>query len=115
MKEESANGTPSGTTIRIKGYNSNRREKFTNEILRDYIQWFTKIASFESHFDGGKQRSLELRLKGLNSKEHESLAFGHPFPEESESIDKLFDKYLVDAPHHYCKRILRSGQLPEPS
>lgn len=112
VKEQPADGQPNGTTIRIKGYNSNRREKFTHEILKDYIQWFTKLGSFESHFNGSKGRSFDLRLKGLNTKEHEPLPFGHPFPEESENIDKLFDKYLVDAPHYYCKRILRSGQLP---
>jgi hypothetical protein len=112
VKEHPANGKPTGTTIRIKGYNNNRREKFTHEILKDYIQWFTKLGSFESYFNGNKHGSLSLKLKGLNTKEHEPITFGHPFPDESENIDQLFDKYLVDAPHHYCKQILKSGQLP---
>src|SRR5258708_4564512 len=112
VEEHLADGEPSGTIISIKGYNNNRREKFTHEILKDYIQWFTKLASFESCFEASRHSKFTLRLKGLNVKESETLPFGHPLPDESESIGKLFDNYLVEAPHYFCKRILRSGQLP---
>lgn len=100
-----------GTQIVIKGYNNNRREKFTHEILADYVRWFTKIASFEKLFKSTTP-DFELLLKGLNRQEPESIIFGHPFPSESPNINKLFDDYLVDAPKYFCKRILKSGQLP---
>lgn len=112
VEEESAPSEPNGTKISIKGYNNNRREKFTHEILKDYIQWFSKLGSFETQFKHTQYEGFLVQLKGLNRKEPETLPFGHLFPPESESIDKLFDKYLVDAPHYFCKRIQRSGQLP---
>src|SRR5580700_850576 len=112
VEEESASSEPNGTKITIKGYNNNRREKFTHEILKDYIQWFSKHGSFETQFEHTQHKGFVVELKGLNRKESETLPFGHPFPEESASIDKLFDKYLVDAPYYFCKRIKRAGQLP---
>ena len=53
-----------------------------------------------------------MSLKGLNRKEPEQIIRGHPFPRESEDINSLFETYLVNAPNYYCKRIKRSGQLP---
>jgi DNA topoisomerase VI subunit B len=93
VEEEESPTEPSGTTILIKGYNNNRREKFTHEILKDYIQWSTKLAAFELHFDHMQQRDFTVSLKGLNRKEPEVLPFGHPFPAESDSIEKLFDRH----------------------
>jgi len=80
VEEEAASGEPSGTTISIKGYNNNRREKFTHEILKDYIQWFSKLGSFETQFKHTQHETFVVWLKGLNRKEQEALAFGHPFP-----------------------------------
>jgi len=111
VQENDTPNKPSGTVIRIKGYNNNRREQFTQELLKDYILWFTKFGSFESIFGIDTYKDAKLYIKGLNKPAPELLPFGHFFPEDSESISKLFDKHLVDAPDFYCKRIVKSGQL----
>lgn len=100
-----------GTEIKIKGYNSNRREKFTHEELKDYILWFTKVGSIERFFDNEDNLDVKIVLKGLNRKIPETLDFGHPFPDESLPVHKLFDEHLVSAPDHYCKRFVKKGQL----
>jgi hypothetical protein len=100
-----------GTLIKIKGYNSNRRDRFTHEELKDYIQWFTKHGSVELFFDVEVNRDVKIFLKGLGRKTFEVLNFGHPFPSESRSVNKLFDDFLVAAPDHYCKRFIQRGQL----
>lgn len=100
-----------GTQITIMGYNSNRREKFTHEQLKDYILWFTKFGSIETFFDVKENKDSKIVLKGLNRSSAEVINFGHPFPEESRNVNDLFDEYLVSAPDYYCKRIIKRGQL----
>jgi hypothetical protein len=100
-----------GTEIIIKGYNNNRRDKFTHEILRDYIYWFTKFGSIELHFDKEELKDTKLFLKGLNRAAFEELSFGHVFPAEDHNVNKLFDEYLVKAPEYFCKKIVKTGQL----
>jgi Histidine kinase-, DNA gyrase B-, and HSP90-like ATPase len=107
VSEEEINGTE----IKIKGYNSNRREKFTHEELKDYILWFTKVGSVEGFFDIEENSDVKILLKGLNRKIAETIDFGHSFPNESLPVNKLFDEYLVSAPDHYCKRFIKRGQL----
>lgn len=102
---------PNGTEITIKGYNSNRREKFTHNELKDYILWFTKFSSFEHYFDNCDYQDIVLLLKGLDRKVHEQIKFGHPFPEESKPVQKLFDEHIIAAPDYYCKRFIKKGQL----
>ncbi len=100
-----------GTIITIKGYNKNRREKFTHAILKDYVMWYTKFGSFENQFDVKTHKDAILYLKGLDEKEAEPILFGHYFPPESEDINKLFGRLLVAAPDHYCKRKIIHGAL----
>jgi len=100
-----------GTIITIKGYNKNRREKFTHAILKDYILWYTKFGSFENEIGINTHQDAVLYLKGLDEKEAEPISFGHYFPPQSEDIDKLFDRLLVAAPDHYCKRKIIEGKL----
>jgi len=103
-------GINPGTQIIIYGYNNNRREKFTHEILRDYIIWFTKHGSIERQFkDQGKE--VKLVFKGLGAKDEEILVNGHPFPENSDNIYKLFETYITKAPDYFCKKIVKSGHL----
>jgi len=102
----------SGTVIRVYGYNNNRRSAFTHAALKDYIYWFTKFGSVEREFDRDANAGVILHLKGLDRESFETLTFGHVFAEESESINALFEKYTVQAPHHYCRRISKSGNLP---
>jgi hypothetical protein len=99
-----------GTVIIIYGYNNNRREKFTHDVLRDYIMWFTKHGSFEYIFNGGV-KNIKLFLKGLGKDEHEEINEGHFFPDESNDINTLFTQYITSAPDYYCKIIEKEGNL----
>lgn len=101
----------SGTTIIITGYNNNRRDRFTHEQLKDYIMWFTKMGSCETIFGLNKYANVKLSLKGVDRKDFETLTFGHFFPKDSKNVQMLFDDYLAEAPKHYCKRIVKSGNL----
>jgi hypothetical protein len=100
-----------GTLIRIRGYNNNRRDLFTHERLKDYIQWFTKFGSIEKALGIDSHSEVTLQLAGLDRVTPESLSFGHFFPPDSKSLQKLFDEYLIKAPDHYCRRIVKEGQL----
>jgi len=109
---ETASETMSpGTSILIYGYNNNRKERFTHERLKDYIRWFTKFGSIEQEFGSSSLVNTTLRIKGLDRDDFETLRFGHVFPAESEDVNKLFDRLHVDAPHHYCRKIIRTGSL----
>lgn len=103
-------GIDPGTEIIIYGYNNNRREKFTHEILRDYILWFTKHGSIEKQFVD-KTQDVKLILKGLGTKDEESLTNAHPFTENSDDINKLFETYITKAPDYFCRKVIRNGHL----
>jgi hypothetical protein len=101
------------TTIIIKGYQNNRRDKFTHGQIKDYIYWFTKFGSVELMFGTSlKEKFNKIILKGLDKDVPEVLDFGHVFPEESISVGKLFDEHYVRAPDYYCKHVKKSGHLP---
>ena len=102
-----------GTQIIISGYNSNRMNKFTHEQLKDYILWFTKFSSVEEHFGKKENKLKKLFLKGLNRDGFEEIKFGHQFPEDSISVNKLFDKHSVAAPSYYSKKFIKTGFLKD--
>ena len=108
---EDAAGCESGTQITILGYNENRRDRFTHAQLKDYILWFTKFGSVEKCFDISVNSDAVLNLKGVDHDEYETIAFGHVFPAESTTVEKLFEEHMVDAPKWYCKKILRMKSL----
>lgn len=99
-----------GTEIIILGYNNNRREKFRQANLKDYINWFTKHGSFENQFKEFPDK-VKLFLKGLDVDTPELILQGHTFPEESPDLTDLFNKYLTQAPNHYSKKFKKSGTL----
>lgn len=100
-----------GTKIVIYGYNENRRDKFTHAQLKDYILWFSKFGSVEKCFGIEKNADTVLSLKGVDTDNYETIEFGHIFPQESPSVETLFDEYLVDAPKLYCRKIVRKESL----
>jgi hypothetical protein len=110
-QRQKGDSTLTGTSIKILGYNANRSDKFTHEILKDHILWFTKFGSPEQLFDENEFSGVTIHLKGLNKKEPEKLSFGHVFPNESKDIHKLFDELGVDAPDYYCRRWVENGNL----
>lgn len=99
-----------GTEVTVWGYNNNRRDKFTHAMLKDYIGWFTKHGTIENHF-ADKYRTVTLNLKGVDQNDFEKIDQGHYFPEDSKSIDKLFEDHLTKAPDYYSKKIIREGVL----
>lgn len=101
---------PKGTEITIYGYNNNRRDKFTHEILKDYINWFTKHGSLDNQFFS-VVRNVNLLLKGLGVDEYEEIEQGHFFPEDSKEINKLFEEHLTKAPDYFSKMIKKEGVL----
>jgi len=110
-QEDDAADRATGTTITVIGYNNNRRDLFTHEILKDHISWFTKFGSFEREAGIENNLDTKLELKGLNRTTPEILEFGHFFPPDSVDVNKLFDKYFADAPKYYAKQITKTGQL----
>ena len=101
-----------GTKITIKGYHNNRGDKFSHEILKDYVFWYTKFGSVETAFNKDTVKAhTKLYLKGLDKADAELIPFGHPFPNESVSVEKLLDEYSTQAPDYYCKRFKFSGTL----
>lgn len=113
VQKDDSEKSKSYSKIKIIGYNNNRMDRFTHEQLKDYIQWFTKFASFEKFFGIDENKDKRIFLKGLNKNIEEEVIFGHPFPKESKSVDKLFSEHVVSAPKFYCKRFIRSGFLKD--
>ena len=103
-------GVDKGTEITIFEYNNNRREKFTHNILYDYIVWFTKHGSIETHFVT-PDSATRLFLKGLDVDGFQEVPQGHVFPEDSADINKLFEEHITKAPSHYSKKIIKEGVL----
>ena len=102
-----------GTRIEILGYNRNRRDMFTHAQLKDHIQWFTKHGSIELQFNDSAENYPILRLSGVDRDDDEDIPFGHPFPSESDTVNKLFEQHTVDAPYYFVKRWIRTGSLQE--
>ncbi|MGV3598117.1 MAG: hypothetical protein ACO1PI_09630, partial [Bacteroidota bacterium] len=102
-----------GTEITIYGYNQSKLGLFTHNQIKDYIYWKTKFGSVEKEFDFLNNSNAKIFLKGLDwDKEPEELSFGHTFPSESKNSNDLYNEYLNDAPHYFCKRWKKEGHLP---
>ncbi len=102
---------PSGTYIKVLKYNNNEQTLFTQDRLKDYILWFTKMGSIEKLFGINENDNFELHLKALDNKESEPIKFGHQFPDVTSDMDKLFDRLGYDAPDNYCFRKVYRGHL----
>jgi len=86
-----------GTLIEIKGYNNNRRDRFQQDILKDYVMWFTKFGSAELEFGDTKYKNTILKLKGLDA-----IRRGNQvrtlLSRRKQDVNKLFDEYMLEAP-----------------
>jgi hypothetical protein len=98
---------PSGTKIEIWEYNKNRRDKFTHAIIKDHVLWFTRHGGIDILLENCKYKNVELKIKGLDRETSELIKFGHLFPDDSTSLDKLLDEHLTKAPDYYCKKIIK--------
>jgi histidine kinase/DNA gyrase B/HSP90-like ATPase len=88
-----------GTEITIYGYNKSARAgtQFYQANIIDFIKWFSKFGSVEKEFGKDKFDKAIITVKGLDREGPEPIQFGHVFPPESPSIEKLFDTYSTDA------------------
>lgn len=103
-----------GTEIAITGYNDNQRGRFVQNVVRDYILWFTKVGSIEQVFGirGHKDFRLYLTCLDWDASKPEEIRFGHVFPPESVTIEKLWEDKGVDAADWYVKRKIYDERLP---
>jgi hypothetical protein len=99
-----------GTSIEIIGYNDNERSRFVRDVVKDYINWFTKAGSIELMFGHREHEDFKVFLKCIDQDDFEQLNFGHYFPDENDDIDKLFEEYSFDATDHYVKRLIISNK-----
>ena len=102
--------TKTGTEIIIVGYNDNERAGFVQEIVKDYIVWFTKVGSIESIFGNTRNKNFKVLLKCIDSSDFEEIPFGHYFPEEKSDIEKLFQEKEFDAADYYVKRFVYKNE-----
>jgi hypothetical protein len=102
-----------GTSIRIIGYNDNERSLFRQDLIKDYLLWFTKVGSIERMFGREQLAGFRVLLQAIGAQQEE-IPFGHVFPVETKDISKLFDEYNTQAADHYVKRFFFSAvQLPK--
>jgi hypothetical protein len=104
------------TVIEIYEYNKNRRDKFTHELVKDHILWFTRHGGIDvipEHKPESKYKDVIIKLKGLDREDYENLKFGHIFPQESISLNKFLDDYITKAPDYYCKRVYKKINLKQ--
>ena len=99
-----------GTEIKLIGYNDNERSRFKQEIVRDYLLWFTRLGSIERIFGRGSFADFTVDLRCLDRDDFERIPFGHYFPPENDNIEKLFDEYDTEAADHYVKYWKRNQQ-----
>ena len=95
-----------GTWIRIEGYNLNDYDfsMYTQDVIKDYLYWNTKIGSIETQFSKNQPPDFKVRLKALNSDQFEELSFGHPFAPENNDINQLFKIHEEDAADYFVKK-----------
>jgi hypothetical protein len=99
-----------GTEIRVVGYNDNERSKFVQNVVRDYLLWFTKVGSVEREFGPSPNDNFVVRLQCLDRSEPEEVRFGHVFPAENSDIERLFDQHGTQAADLYVKKFVWKEQ-----
>jgi len=102
--EGSAQGEDTFTEVTIRGYHSHSKEDFRHEILKDYIQWFTKFGSVELQLDIVTHKDKVIRLQGLGRNEPEVIKFGHSFPPEDCDTKALQKQYGDSWRDYYVKK-----------
>ncbi len=92
------------TRITIRGYDNNHKRDFGQDVLRDYIGWFTKFGSVEAEF-GKKENSVKtVHLRALGESDAKKIPFGHVFSAEDHDIKKLRKDYPGRWPKRFVKR-----------
>lgn len=93
-----------GTCIRLEGYNQNDMGQYTQDIIKDYLYWKTKLGSFECELERMKKPDFTVFLKALDAVEYEKLQFGHIFAAENSNINELYAEYEENAADYFVKK-----------
>lgn len=113
LVRESAEKFPRGTSITIEGYNNNQRAKLKQDIIKDYLYWFTVLGTIEPQFEKKDIRDFKVYLKALDVDEPEELTMGHKFAPENNDINALFEEHGENAADYYVKKFVYANQTLE--
>lgn len=95
-----------GTNVRLEGYNQNDMGQYTQDIIKDYLYWRTKLGSIEGELVGKEKPNFTVFLKALDVDEYEKLEFGHIFAKENNDVNQLFEKYEENAADYFVKKYI---------
>lgn len=96
-----------GTRVTIRGFNMNQNKRgFAHNVLLDRVKWFSRFGSLEGEFGIGEHADCILLLQGLGCGEPQHVKFGHTFPPENCSIDRLQRERPADWTKIFVKRWL---------
>ncbi|WZL80228.1 ATP-binding protein [Vallitaleaceae bacterium 9-2] len=96
--------TQKGTKIILENY-SKETSHYRQDIIVDYIYWFTKHGSVEKEFEGNNPKAFTIKLSALDKEDgYEVLEFGHRFAKENSDINQLFEDFKTDAVDHFVKK-----------
>lgn len=73
IEKQEKKGEKTGAVIVITGYDNNEMAKYTQDNIKDYIYWFTKLGSVEKEFKKIHEEEIESSENELNEDEPESL------------------------------------------
>ncbi len=103
---------PKGTKIKLEGY-SKEYSRYKQDIIKDYIYWFTKHGSIEGEFPENGKKDFKIFLKALDVDDMEELEFGHRFAPENSNINELFGQYETNAAEYFVKKYVWKNEKLE--
>lgn len=95
-----------GTRIILEGY-AKEFSRYKQDIIKDYIFWFTKQGAIENEFRKFDTQGMTIDLKALDVDEFESIPFGHEFAQENSNIHDLYEAYDEKAAEYFVKKYSR--------
>jgi hypothetical protein len=98
-----------GTFIQVLGYNFDERSRYYQATVKDYILWFTKIASIEGEFR--ENPNFKVELKCIDKDDYEEIIIGHVFGQVKDNLEVLFDSYGTSAGDYFCKKYIKKDRL----
>lgn len=99
-----------GTEITLEGYVQDESDYkyFQQNVIKDYIIWFTKHGSFEKEIGNKKYEKNIIKLEAFGEEE-EIIPFGHVFPEQNIDIEKLKKEHYSHARDYFVKKFEQNG------
>ena len=101
---------PIGTSIRIEGYNGNQTELYRQNIIKDYLYWFTILGTVATEFENKPLKDFKVTLQAVGVDIPEELKMGHRFAKENSNIEQLFKEHGAKASDYYVRRFIYPDQ-----